>query len=161
MVIRKKVVTVHVAVCSAGLPLSILIGLGSQRYNQEFIEVIDGIEIKIERGRPRTKPSEVVADAAYDDMKIREYLRRRNIRSNIGVNKRNMKKPHVGRPTRFEEVSYKKNRSCIERFNSWIKTRSRRNALRYERFKSCFRGLLNITYFLIFWMKLHAGGILK
>ena len=80
MVIRKKVVMVHVAVCSAGLPLSILIGLGSQRYNQEFIEVIDGIEIKIERGRPRTKPDEVVADAAYDDMKIREYLKRRHIR---------------------------------------------------------------------------------
>jgi len=115
---KKKRVKVHVAVCSTGLPLSIFTGLGSQHNSQKFIEFIDGIEIKIERGRPRTKPGEVVADAAYDDMKIREDLRRRNICSNIGVNKRNMKIPHVGRPTRFEEVSYKKNRSCIERFNS-------------------------------------------
>ena len=154
-------VKVHVAACSTGLPLSILTGLGSQHDSQKFIEVIDRIEIKIERGRPRTKPDEVVADAAYDGMKIKEYLRRRNIRSNIGVNKRNMKKPHVGRHTRFEEVSYKKSRSCIERFNSLIKTRFRRIALRYERLESCFRGLLNIACFLIYWKKLQAKGILK
>ena len=161
MVIRKRGVKVHVAVCSTGLPLSILTGLGSQHDSQKFIEVIDGIEIKIERGRPRTKPDEVVADATYDNMKIREYLRRRNIHSNIGVNKRNMKKPYVGRPTRFEEMSYKKNRNCIKKFNSWINTRFRRITMSYKRLESCFGGLLNITCFLIFWTKLHAGGILK
>ena len=151
----------HVAVCSTGLPLTILTGLGSQHDSRKFTDIMDGIKIKVEIGHPRTKPDEVVADAAYDDTKIREYLRRRNIRSNIGVNKRNQKKSHVGRPTRFEEVSYKKNRSCIERFNSWIKTRFRRIVLRYERLESCFMGLLNIVCFLIYWNKLQARGILK
>jgi len=152
---------VHVAVCYTGLPLNILTGLGSQHDRKKFTDVMGGVKIKVEIGRPRTKPSEVVADAAYDDLEIREYLRRRNIRSNIGVNKRNQKKPHVGRPTRFEEVSYKKNRSCIERFNSWIKTRFRRIVLRYERLESCFMGLLNIACFLIYWKKLQARGILR
>ena len=151
----------HVAVCSTGLPLNILTGPGSQHDSQKFIEVVDEVEIKTGRGRPRTKPNEVVADAAYDDREIREYLRRRNIRSNIGVNKRNQKKPKLGRPTRLDEESYKKNRSCIERFNSWIKTRFRRIVLRYERLESCFRGLLDIACFLIYWKKLQAGGVLK
>ena len=152
---------VHVAVCSTGLPLNILTGLGSQHDSKKFIDAMAGVKIKAEIGRPRTKPGEVVADAAYDDTEIREYLRRRNIRSNIGVNKRNQKKPKLGRPTRFVEVSYKKNRSCIERFNSWTKTRFRRIVLRYERLESCFMGLLDIACFLIYWKKMQAGGILK
>ncbi len=59
------------------------------------------------------------------------------------------------------ETSHKKNRSCIERFNSWIKTRFRRIVLRYEIPESCFRGLLDIASFLIYWKKLRAGGVLK
>lgn len=82
---------------------------------QKFIEVMDGNEIEVVRGRPITKPDEVVADAAYDDTKIREDLRRRNIHSNLWVNKHNKKKQKSDRPTRLEEESYKKNRSCIER----------------------------------------------
>ena len=147
--------------CSTGLPLNILTGLGNQHDSQKFIEVLEGIKIKVEIGRPRTKPGEVAADAAYDDTKIRAYLQRRNISSNIGVNKRNQKKPRVGRPMRFEEESYKKNRSCIEKVNSWMKKRFRRIVLRYERLESCFRGLLNIACFLIYWTKLQARGILK
>ena len=73
----------HVAVCYTGLPLNILTGLGSQHDRKKFIDVMDGVKIKVEIGRPRTKPSEVVADAAYDDTEIREDLRRRNIRSNM------------------------------------------------------------------------------
>jgi len=122
---------------------------------------MDKIKVRVKRGRPRTRPNETVADAAYDDIEIREYLRRRHIRSNIAVNKRNRKKPKVGRPTRLDKESYKKNRSCVERFNSWIKTKFRRLTLRYERLNSCFVGFLNIACFLIYWQKLQARGILK
>jgi hypothetical protein len=69
--------------------------------------VVSNIQINTGNGRPRTKPREVLADAAYDDESIRSYLRRRGIRSNIPSNKRNQKKPRRGRPTRFEEGSYK------------------------------------------------------
>ena len=54
--------------CKLGLPLSILTGLGSQHDSKKFIDVMDNIKIKIKRGRPRTRPDEVVADAAYDDI---------------------------------------------------------------------------------------------
>lgn len=147
--------------CTSGLPLSILTGLGSQHDSEKFIDVMDNIKIKIKRGRPRTRPDEVVADAAYDDIEIRKYLRKRHIRSNISINKRNRKKPKVGRPTRMEKESYKTNRSCVEKFNSWIKTKFRRLTVRYEILESCFMGLLNIACFLMYWQKMQAGGILK
>ena len=136
-------------------------GLGSQHDSKKFIDVVDNIKINIKRGRPRTRPDEVVADAAYDDIKVRKYLRKRHILSNISANKHNRKKLKVGRPTRMEKESYKTNRSCVEKFNSWIKTKFRRITVRYERLESCFMGFLNIACFLICWKKMQASGILK
>jgi hypothetical protein len=78
--------------------------------------VVSNIQINTGKGRPRTKPREVLADAAYDDESIRSYIRRRGIRSNIPSNKRNQKKPRRGRPTRFEEGSYKKNEEPLSDF---------------------------------------------
>ena len=40
----------------------------------------------------------MTADAMYDTAKIRKYNRRRGIKSNIPVNKRNRKKKKRGRP---------------------------------------------------------------
>jgi transposase len=68
--------------------------------------------INIGRGRPKTEPGEVSEDAAYDTESIRCYLRRRGIKSSIPSNKRNEKKPSRGRPTRFDNASHKKTRSC-------------------------------------------------
>ena len=44
----------------------------------------------------------------------RQYLRKRGIKSNIPVNKRNSKRMGRGRPTRFDEEAYK-NRGFCER----------------------------------------------
>jgi len=43
--------------------------------------VLEGIRINIVRGRPGTRPVEVIADAGYDSDAIRAYLRRRDIKS--------------------------------------------------------------------------------
>ncbi|MGA9187266.1 MAG: hypothetical protein WB014_01565, partial [Methanosarcina sp.] len=43
-------------------------------------------------GRSINRPSKVTADGMYDTAKIRKYNRRRGIKSNIPVNKRNQKK---------------------------------------------------------------------
>lgn len=71
--------------------------------------------INIDIVRPRTKPDEVMADAAYDTEAIRMYLLKRGIKSNILSNKRNQKNPLPVRPTRFDEASYN-NRGSVERF---------------------------------------------
>jgi hypothetical protein len=51
---------------------------------------MEDIKVKTS-GRPRTRPLEVLADAAYDDVDIRKYLRFRVIKSNIPVNTRSIR----------------------------------------------------------------------
>jgi len=51
----------------------------------------------------------------YDTAKIRKYNRRRGIKSNIPVNKRNRKKKKRGRPIKVDQEEYKK-KSIVERF---------------------------------------------
>jgi len=81
---------------------------------------MSGIRINLVRGRPRTRPAEVLADAAYDSWEIRNYLRKRGIKSCIPADNCNQKIPSPGRPTRFDEASYRK-RGSVERFFGWLK----------------------------------------
>lgn len=57
----------------------------------------------------------------YDTADIRKYNRRRGIKSNIPVNKRNRKKKKKGRPIKVDWEEFKK-KSAIERFFSWIES---------------------------------------
>jgi len=57
----------------------------------------------------------------YDTAKIRKYNRRRGIKSNIPINKRNQKKKKRGRPIKVDQGEYKK-KNAIERFFSWIES---------------------------------------
>jgi transposase len=91
-----------------------------------------------------------LADAAYDTESIRCYLRKRGIKSSIPPNKRNQKEPSRGRPTRFDNGSYKK-RGAVERFFGWLKLGFRRISLRHERLDVCFAGLMILASFLIIW----------
>lgn len=135
-----------------GLPLSIIISPGNEYDSQKFIDILESIKIRINRGRPRSKPVELNADAAYDNNTIRVYLKRRGIKCNIPSNNRNRKKAKRGRPHRFDEQAYRK-RGCAERFFGWLKTGFRRLATRYEQLNTCFIGLLNLACFLIYWRK--------
>jgi transposase len=94
--------------------LTIQISYGTDHDREHFVEVMEDIKIKTP-GRPKTKPKEVLADAAYDDVDIRQHLRSRGIQSNIPINPRNTKKRKRGRPTRFNPETYIK-RGAIERF---------------------------------------------
>ena len=131
----------HAAVSSDSIPLAIIVGAGNEHDSRRFEQVVSSIRINIGRGRPRCKPGEVLADAAYDTESIRCYLRRRGIRSSIPSNNRNQKKPQKGRPTRFDETSYGK-RGAVERFFGWLKTGFRRICMRHERLDACFAGLI-------------------
>ena len=135
-----------------GLPISLVLSPGNEHDSKRFVDVLEGIQIRRSVGRPRSRPAEVIADAAYDSGAIRAYLRRRGIKSNIPCNKRNQKDPRRGRPTRFNQKSYDK-RGSVERFFSWLKSSFRRIATRYERLNVCFMGLLYLACFLIYWRK--------
>jgi len=131
--------------------LTIQIASGKEHDSQHFIEIMDSIRVKTD-ARPRTRPLEVLADSAYDNVVIRKYLRSRAIKSNIPVNIRNQKNKKRGRPTRFEYESYHK-RGTIERFFAWLKMGFRKIATRYERLNVVFKGLIEIACFMLCWKK--------
>jgi transposase len=123
--------------------LNIEISAANDHDSIYFIDLLDKISLKGVRGRPRTRPDEVNADPAYDSDEIRSYLRRRGIKSNIPVNRRNRKFPKRGRPPRFDEKSYK-NRGAVERFNAWIES-FKRILVRFERLAICFMAAVNLA----------------
>jgi transposase len=139
-------------VSTEGLPLSLVLSPGNEHDSKRFVEVLNRIRIVKGIGRHRSRPVEVLADAAYDDKEIRLYLRCRGIKSNIPGNKRNQKAPKRGRPMRLNRQSYRL-RGSVERFFGWLKSSFRRLAIRYERLNTCFMGLLNLACFLIYWRR--------
>ena len=94
------------------------------------------------------KPDELYGDKAYDTFIVRAYLSGRRIKARIP---RRSRKRHPGRSASFDEASYKKRRSSVERFFSVLKGGFRRLAIRYERLASTFRGLIQIACFIIHW----------
>jgi len=89
------------------------------------------------------RPTIISADAAYDAREIRQYNRKRGIKTNIPVNKRSRKHPKRGRPVGFDPELYKK-RSAVERFFSWIEA-FKKIVPRYERYEHSFRGLIHLA----------------
>ena len=130
------------------MPLSVVVGSGEEHDSKRFREVMEGIKVKHGVGRPRSRPREVHADQAYDTREIRTYLKKRGIKANIPVNPRNRRKPRRGRPCRLKRETYKRMRSCVERFFAWLKS-FRRLTIRYERLKTTFLGLIQIACILI------------
>ena len=62
-----------------GNPLRLVISAANEHESRHFIDLVSKISLKGERGRPRTRPIEINADASYDSSEIRQYLRKRGI----------------------------------------------------------------------------------
>jgi transposase len=105
-----------------GLPLHVEIS-GANRHDSMLVEpVLDNIApIKgVGRGRPRRRPVIFHADKAYDNRRVRHYLRRRGIKARIariGIES----KQRLG-----------KHRWVVERTMAWVLA-FRKLATRYDR----------------------------
>ena len=89
------------------------------------------------------RPPKVTADGMYDTAKIRKYNRKRGIKSNIPVNKRNRKKMKIGRPIKVDQKEYKK-KSVVERFFSWIES-CKKVFPRYEIKETSYLGVVMLA----------------
>ena len=146
---NKKVLgsKVHVAVNDDSLPLSIVIGSANEHDARKFIPVMKNISIRT-GARPRSRPEEVYADKAYDSFFVKTYLTCHKIKRRIS---RLSRKKKLGRPAILDEDTYKRNRSCVERFFSWLKGGFRRLAIRYERLSETYMGFLHPAAFIMHW----------
>lgn len=100
------------------------------------------------RGRPRTRPKEVVADRGYDSQALRTRLRRRGVRPCIP--ERRGKRPRPGR--KADTTAYRQ-RWPVERTFAWLGN-SRRLLVRHERVLAVYHGFFLVACVLIVLRKL-------
>jgi transposase len=103
-------------------------------------------------GRPRTRPTTVIADRAYSSRAIRSHLRRRNIRAVIPqpdgqIGHRLRRGRHGGRPPGFDRDTYKQRYTverCIARLKQW-----RGLAMRTDKLAFAYQAALHLAAVLI------------
>jgi transposase len=123
-----KVMTV---VDGNGLPIGLHID-SAQPHEVTLAEpTLQTIRVPQRRGRPKTRPKEVVADKAYDSAEFRRHLRQRRIKVTIPTYaRRTRKRPKRGRPIRVGP-NYR-HRWKVERCFAWMDN-CRRLVVRYDR----------------------------
>jgi len=99
----------------SGLPLACTVFPANIHDSQLYEPTVEAFTIP----EMQVHPSIISADAAYDAQKIRQYNRKRGIKSNIPTNPRSRVHPKRGRPRWFDPILYKE-RGAIERLFSLI-----------------------------------------
>jgi len=114
-----------------GLPSGLYVDSAQPHESQLAEATLATVRVPQKRGRPRTRPKELVADKAYDSRELRQRLRRRGIKPTIPTfERRQRRKPRRGRPIKTG-ASYRQ-RWKVERCFGWMDN-YRRLVVRYER----------------------------
>ena len=126
-----------------GVPIGGLVA-SAQRAEIRLAEpTLATVKVPRRRGRPRSRPLELVADRGYDSRPFRRGLRRRGIKPCIP--ERRGKKP---RPGRKSDVSNYRERWKVERTFAWLGN-FRRLVVRYERLTHVYFAFVLIAFILI------------
>lgn len=140
---------IHVAADMSCRPVSRVTSAGQRHDSLAFTAVLDGVRIdRTGGGRPRTRPDRVLADRAYSTAKIRDTLRRRNIKATIPqpsnqVRGRLARGSKGGRPPGFDKAKYK-DRNTIERTFNRLRG-FRAVATRYDKRDFVYRGTIDVA----------------
>lgn len=135
---------VHHAVDGHGRPLSILIGAGQAGDAPACLPLLAGIRVaRPGPGRPRTRPTAVLADRAYSSRAIRAHLRSRGIIAVIPEPRdqqahRTRRGSRGGRPVSYDRELYKQ-RNVVEGSFALLK-QWRGLATRYDKHALIYRG---------------------
>jgi transposase len=114
-----------------GLPIGLHVASAQPHESQLAEAALATVRVPQARGRPRTRPQELVADKADDSRAFRRALRRRGIKPTMPTfARRSSKHPKRGRPIRTGP-NYRQ-RWKVERCFGWMDN-YRRLVVRYER----------------------------
>ena len=114
---------------------------GQTHESKGFEPAVNAVRIPQPSGRPRTRPSKIAGDKAYDLPQIRRWLRDHHIAAVIPARK--LHYPRRGRPPQLAQAAYKR-RNVIERCIGWLK-HARRIATRYEKTAVNFLAMLKLA----------------
>ncbi len=114
-----------------GLPIGLQVD-SAQPHEVTLAETtLKTIRVPQKRGRPKTRPKELVADKGFDSQELRRRLRARGIKPTIPTfERRKRKHPRRGRPLRTGQ-GYRQ-RWKVERCFAWMDN-CRRLVVRYAR----------------------------
>ena len=131
-----------------GIPIGLLLESATPHEVTLGEATLRTVKVSQKRGRPKTRPKELVADKAYDSRTFRAWLRRRGIQPTIPhLERRQGKKPKPGRPFAPVGTGYR-SRWKIERTFAHLQN-FRRLLVRHERHVQVFRGFCRIACLLI------------
>jgi transposase len=146
----------HLAVDGRGRPLAILVGPGQGGDSPMLAPLLAAIRVpRCGLGRPRTRPTAVIADKAYSSRGHRADLRRRGITAVIPepadqAGHRRRRGSAGGRPIGYDRTAYRR-RNVIERTFGQLKA-WRGIATRYDKHATVFHGAVVLASILI-WLR--------
>lgn len=113
---------------------------GQRNESTQLEALLDAIRVPREgRGRPRKKPSHLIADKGYSFPKCRDLLRRRRIPHTIAErdDQREQRQSRPGRKPDFDKETYRRRNvveRCVNKLKQW-----RSVATRYDKRASNYR----------------------
>ena len=122
-----------------GTPLGLLVENANPSEIKLAEPTLATIRVQRKKGRPKTRPKELVADKGYDSDPFRRALRKRGIKPCIPL-----RKNRKVRPGRKVDLSGYKERWHVERTFGWLES-FRRLATRFERLLKVYYGLLYLA----------------
>jgi transposase len=131
----------HLACDGKGRPLSVVVTPGQRHDSTQLGAVLDAIRVPRlgRRGRPRRRPTRVIADKGYSYPTCRRLLRRRGIKQTIPERRdqRRRRRQRPGRPLGFDATVYRGRNvaeRCINKLKQWrsVATRYEKRALNYR-----------------------------
>ena len=146
----------HAAVEGRGLPLAAVLTAGQAGDNPQLVPLLNAIRVpRGGPGRPRSRPTGVVADKAYSHPSTRRMLRGRGIPTTIPERsdqqaQRRARGSDGGRPPAFDKETYKR-RNVVERFFNTLK-QWRGIATRYDKKALNYRGGVRLAE-LVLWTR--------
>ena len=126
-----------------GLPIGLLVASAQQAEIRLAEATLATVRVPQRRGRPKTRPKELVADKGYDSQPFRERLRCRGIRPCIPH--RRGKRPRCGRKA---DLTGYRERWHVERSFAWLGS-FRRVLVRYERHAAIYQALITLAATLV------------
>jgi transposase len=127
-----------------GLPLGMLTmsaGVGEVRMAEATLATI---AVSQKKGKPKSRPRQLIADKGYDSRKFRQSLHQRGIRPCIPPKRRPKNwKPHQGRPVKHYIEEYRQRRP-VERTFAWL-GHQRRLLVRHEHTAANFHAFYTVA----------------
>lgn len=121
--------------------MGVVLTPGQQHESTVFEAVMDTVRVPQPGRPPRRRPKRAAGDMAYNNRRIRGWLRSRRMGAVIP-------RPKNQRRRRFDKARYK-GRNVVERLLGWLKER-RRLATRFEKLAVNFLAMLKIAMTLWF-----------